>query len=102
MKPIAILTTTALLCATPFANAEEKKESKTSSSVSVTSNSKDGKGKAVIVIDVDGKKETREIELGGGDGLSTVLTTKAQVPTGPITFLGVGPAPLSEDRKSVV
>ena len=95
MKTIALLTIAFLICGAHCATAEEKTENKTSSSVSVTSDSKDGKGKAVIVIDVNGKKETREIELPGG-GSSVVVTTKATVQTGPVTFLGVGPRPLPE------
>ena len=96
MKTIALITTTALALCAHCAFAEEKTESKSESSVSVTSNTKDGKGKAVVVIDVNGKKETREIELPGGGGSKVIVTTKAESGRGPMTFLGLSPAALSE------
>lgn len=59
----------------------------------------DGQGKATITIDVNGKKETREIDLGNATEIKVITDSNAVKPTR-VTFLGVAPEELSEDVAS--
>ncbi len=113
LNPSILTTTIALLTSAAFAaEAESKSESNFNT---VTS----GKtGKATITIDVNGKKETREIDLGSGteikvttinkDGDSIVVGDGETIVTGgvrkayslkskPVTWLGVALQPISEE-----
>lgn len=78
-------TLTALLSAAAFAA-----ESSSSSSSVTVNTTPDGKGKAVITIDINGKKETREIDLGN----ATRIEIRTDEPAGSakkerVTYLGV-------------
>jgi hypothetical protein len=66
MKHILLTSIAAALCAFPAFGEGEKKNSTASSYSIVTSDGKGG-GKATVTIEVNGKKETREIDLGGGN-----------------------------------
>lgn len=79
-----ILSTTiaALLGAAAFAT-----ESK--SSTAVTVNTTDGKGKAVITIDINGKKETREIDLGNATSIEIRTDGTVDKKKERVTYLGV-------------
>lgn len=104
MKTHILTTTIALLTGAVFA-AESAKKSE--SSATVTSSG----GKATITIDVNGKKETREIDLGNGteikvtagDGGSTVAVAGGSATAGQpksVTWLGVAPAEASEELRA--
>ncbi len=68
-----ILTTTiALLTSAAFAADPVNKNASSSSATAITSG---GTGKATVTIDVNGKKETREIDLGNGTEIK--VTTKS-------------------------
>jgi len=58
------------------------------------------KGKATITIDINGKKETREIDLGNAGEIKIVTGNKDVVQTNRVTFLGVAPEELSEELAS--
>jgi membrane-associated protease RseP (regulator of RpoE activity) len=66
MKHILLTSIAAVLCALP-AFGEVEKKSVSSSSYAVVSSDGKGTGKAVVTIEVNGKKETREIDLGSGN-----------------------------------
>lgn len=87
MKTHRLITTLALLLsATAFA-------AETKSSSSVTINTSDGKGKAVITIDINGKKETREIDLGNATSIE-IRTDAPETKKERVTYLGIALAPL--------
>jgi membrane-associated protease RseP (regulator of RpoE activity) len=56
-----------------------------------------GKGKATITIEVNGKKETREIDLGNATELKIITDGVDSQKTSRVTFLGVAPEELSEE-----
>lgn len=56
----------------------------------------DGQGKAVITIDVNGKKETREIDLGNATRIEIRTNTPAEKKKERVTYLGVAMAALPE------
>lgn len=63
----------------------------------------DAKGKATITIDVNGKKETREIDLGNATEIkistdkSEAFAYSGDVKPTRVTYLGIGPEELSEE-----
>lgn len=59
----------------------------------------DGKGKATITIDVNGKRETREIDLGNATEIKITTDSDAAKPAR-VTFLGVAPEELPEELAS--
>jgi len=59
----------------------------------------DAKGKATITIDVNGKKETREIDLGNATEIKITTDSEAAKPSR-VTYLGVAPEELSEELAS--
>lgn len=67
----------------------------TSSSVTVNTGG-ESKGKALITIDVNGKKETREIDLGNATRIEIRTDTPAEKKKERVTYLGVAMAPLPE------
>lgn len=85
MKTPRILITLLALCGTAAFAAETQ-----SSSSSVTVNTgPDGRGKAVITIDINGKKETREIDLGNATRIE-IRTDESNknIKSARVTYLG--------------
>jgi len=70
-------------------------DSKSGGSVSVKS-SGGGTGKATVTIEVNGKKETREIDLGNAAEIKIVTESSDSPKIKRVTFLGVTPEELSE------
>lgn len=76
------------------------------SKIEIHTNSTDPKtsGKATITIDVNGKKETREIDLGNGTqikvGGSNTLTIKSDTNAEPKPWLGVSAEEISDELRA--
>ena len=106
LNPHILTTTIALLASAAFA-ADLELETPKSAATSATVSSSGGK--ATITIDVNGKKETREIELGDGVEIKTAVDptvsatastlTKGQS-TERRTWLGVAPEELPEELRA--
>jgi membrane-associated protease RseP (regulator of RpoE activity) len=58
------------------------------------------KGKATITIDINGKKETREIDLGNATEIKIITDDKDVTKSKRVTYLGVAPEELSEELAS--
>ena len=118
LNPPILTTTIALLASAAFAADLEKKEeratTRTKSFSTATATTSGKSGKATVTIDVNGKKETREIDLGNGteikvitsddgDGGSVLSITNAAVDASPaksVTWLGVAPEEVSEELRA--
>ncbi len=106
LNPHILTTTIALITSAAFAADLELEKPKADTTSTIVSSSG---GKATITIDVNGKKETREIELGDGieikkDGKPSVTLkpsaiTKVQT-TERRTWLGVAPEELPEELRA--
>jgi hypothetical protein len=91
MNKILLTSIAAALCAVPVF-AEPQVERSTSSSSSVITTDGKGNGKAIVTIEVNGKKETREIDLGSGNTQIKISTDNGQVATTDtrrVVYLGV-------------
>ena len=120
MKLNALILTTsiALIASAAFSTELEKKNepatSDTKSFSTATATASGKSGKATVTIDVNGKKETREIDLGNGTeiklftsddggGVPTLSITSAAVDAGPaksVTWLGVAADEVSEELRA--
>ena len=117
MKLNALILTTsiALLASAAFSTELEKKNepatSDTKSFSTATATASGKSGKATVTIDVNGKKETREIDLGNGTeiklftsddggGASAVAVAGGALPPKIVTWLGVAPEELSEEVRA--
>ena len=107
MKARTITTTLILFTAAAFA-AEPAAPPANSSAASTAVSSKGG-GKATITIDVNGKKETREIEIGDGVEIKPGTPPKLDLPASSITYaktvvrttwLGVAAEEVSEELRA--